>query len=124
MSAERASTACDIRCGPGGPELSVPRPPEEGRQVFLCYFSGHTDMVVEWLTCGHTLSDRHQAPADELSGGRCLRAGSGAEGCNEKKKKGSAGVPIAGCEFGWWAGSDGMESRFTHTVAKNILFFS
>lgn len=40
MSAERVSTACDIRCGPGGPELSAPRPPEEGRffgpPVYFC----------------------------------------------------------------------------------------
>lgn len=31
--------------------------------------SAHADMVVEWLTCGHTLSDRHQAPAHDDSGG-------------------------------------------------------
>lgn len=26
-------------------------------------------MVAEWLTCGHTLSDRHQAPTHDCSRG-------------------------------------------------------
>lgn len=84
---------------------------KEGRQVFFLFsfswaapsVSAHADMVVEWLTCGHTPSDRHQAPADE----RSLGGGGWAQRYGEpnQKRREAGRVPIAGCEFGWWAGS-------------------
>lgn len=51
-----------FRCGPGGAELSVQSPLRRAGCQAACLFLP-TDMVVDCLTCGHTLSER-SGPTD------------------------------------------------------------